>query len=216
MYRLVIGNRNYSSWSLRGWLAVRASKAAFETELLRFHTPEWDDRIADLSPSGLVPVLHHDDIVVWDTIAIIEYLAERHPEIGFWPDDPAARAHARSSAAEMHSGFQPLRQACPMNMRRPIADLEVSEAVVANVSRIRALWAEARARFGESGPYLYGAWSAADMMYAPVVSRFRTYRLMADGIALSYMEAVEAHPHFAEWREAALEEVWRVEEDEID
>ncbi len=216
MYTIVIGNKNYSSWSLRGWLAVKASGAPYEEVLIPLETEEWEARIGDFSPSRCVPVLIDGDATIWDSLAIIESLAERHPDAGFWPADPLARAHARSASAEMHSGFTDLRGVCPMNFRRPVEILPVSDGVKNDVSRIIALWAEARGDFGRDGPFLYGAWSAADIMFAPVVSRFRTYGLDVNAGALTYMEAVENQPHYVEWRNEGLKETWIVPSDEID
>ena len=216
MYTIVIGNKNYSSWSLRGWLAVRATGAPYEEVLIPLQTEEWEARIGDFSPSAQVPVLIDGDVTVWDSLAIIETLAERHPGAGFWPHEPQARAHARSAAAEMHSGFAALRGACPMNFRRPVEVLPLAGTVRADVARISAIWGEARTAHGQSGPYLYGEWSAADMMFAPVVSRFRTYGIDGGEAAAAYMEAVQAHPHYAEWREEGLKEAWVVPSDEID
>jgi len=216
MYTIVIGNKNYSSWSLRGWLAVKASGAPYEEVLIPLETEEWEARIGDFSPSRCVPVLIDGDATIWDSLAIIESLAERHPDAGFWSADPLARAHARSVSAEMHSGFTDLRGACPMNFRRRVEVLSVSDGVKKDVGRITALWAEARGDFGRDGPFLYGTWSAADIMFAPVVSRFRTYGLDVSAEALAYMEAVENHPHYAEWRKEGLKETWIVPSDEID
>ncbi|VAW10273.1 Glutathione S-transferase [hydrothermal vent metagenome] len=216
MYTIVIGNKNYSSWSLRGWLAVKAAGAPYEEVLIPLETEEWDKRIGDFSPSRCVPVLIDGDVTVWDSLAIIESLAERHPEAGFWPQEAVARAHARSAAAEMHSGFTALRGACPMNFRRAVEVLPLADAVKADVARISTIWGEARATHGQSGPYLYGEWSAADMMFAPVVSRFRTYGIDAGPVVAAYVAAVEAHPHYVEWRDEGLKETWVVPSDEID
>lgn len=220
MYTIVIGNKNYSSWSMRGWLAVKATGAPFEEVMLPLGTEEFTSRIGDFSPSRRVPALIDDDITIWDTMAIIDSLAERHKDIAFWPEDAAARGHARSACAEMHSGFSALRSACPMNFHREIKPVEMSEEINADVARIDQLWTEARERFGKSefrsGPYLYGEWSAADIMFAPVVSRFRTYDIKVSETSAAYMEAAEAHPDYASWREDGLKETWFYGEDEVD
>ena len=216
MYTIVIGNKNYSSWSFRGWLTVRATGAAFEEILIPLDTEEWTATIGKFSPSGRVPVLIDGETTIWDTMAIVESLAERHPEAALWPHDGEARAHARSSSAEMHSGFMALRSAMPMNFRRPVQVLPLTEDVAKDVARISALWGDARDGFGHEGPYLYGDWSAADIMFAPVVSRFRTYGVEVAPQLATYMEAVEAHPHYTEWRDAGLEESWIITADEID
>jgi len=213
MYTLYIGNKNYSSWSLRGWLATKLSGVPFREVKIQLRGTYNPDNRA-FSPTALVPALHDGDIHVWDSLAISEYLAERHP--GMWPEDRAARAWARSIAAEMHSGFVPLRRACPMNMWRPVKRRELNEEALANVRRIQAIWAECRSRYGADGPFLFGAYGAADAMYAPVVARFQTYDVEVDAPARAYMGAVMALPAWAEWKEAALKEPWVLAEDEVD
>lgn len=210
-YVLVIGSKNYSSWSLRPWLAMKRGGIAFREIVIDLKGP---GRLADLarhSPSGKVPVLRIGDLVVWDSLAIVETMADRHPEAKLWPADKDARAMARSLAAEMHAGFFDLRQSCPMNMlaREPRATLP--DAVAENVRRIVTIWKEARGRFGKGGPFLFGAFSNADAMYAPVASRFRTYvpDLKAygdDGTAAAYVEAIFAMPEMAEWIDGARRE----------
>jgi glutathione S-transferase len=161
--------------------------------------------------SGKVPALIDGDITVWDSLAIIEYLAERFPEAKLWPQARAARAHARSISAEMHSGFVPLRNECGMNLHRPVRSVTLSADARANVARIEQVWSECRARHGGQGPFLFGAFTAADAMYAPVVHRFRTYAIKVAPAAQAYMEAMMALPAFAEWTEAGLAETLVIE-----
>jgi glutathione S-transferase len=153
---------------------------------------------------------------VWESLAILEYLAEKFPQAGLWPADPAARAHARAIASEMHAGFVPLRRHLPMNMWRPVKRRELTPEVAANVERIDAMWSECRARFGAGGPFLFGTFSAADAMYAPVVSRLHTYAVEVGAAARVYMDAMMALPAWQEWTAAALTEEWVLAEDEVD
>jgi glutathione S-transferase len=209
---LVIGNKNYSSWSMRPWLAMRASGIGFEEVSIPLYTDQADkDRILSFSRSGKVPALIDGDITVWDSLAIIEYLAERFPEARLWPQDRAARAHARSVSAEMHSSFLPLRNECGMNLHRPVGAATLSADARANVARIEQIWTECRARYGKLGPYLFGAFTAADAMYAPVVHRFRTYAIEVVQPARAYMETMMALPAFAEWTKAGLSETLVIE-----
>jgi len=216
--QLVIGNKNYSSWSLRPWIAMKACGIAFEEILIPFGSPlgnpEFKARLAPYTPAGRVPVLVDGDMRIWETLAILEYLAEKFPERGLWPADAKARAEARALASEMHAGFSALRGECPMNMRRPVRERALPANVLADVARIEAMWSDCRARHG--GPFLFGKFSAADAMYAPVVARFHTYGIKANREALGYIEAMMALPAFAEWRADALKETWIVPEDEAD
>ena len=186
---LVVGNKNYSSWSFRPWLAMKATGIDFTEEVVPLSTPDTKARITEHSRAGRVPVLKHDGIVVWESLAIIEYLAERFPAARLWPADPQARALARSIAHEMHAGFQALRSSCPMNMRRPRRRLDISAAASEDVRRIDEMWQDCRATYGDAGPFLFGAFSAADAMYAPVVNRFDVYDLPVSRPARAYMEA---------------------------
>jgi glutathione S-transferase len=172
---LIIGNKNYSSWSFRPWIAMKVADIAFDEVVISLDAPDFKERVSKVSGTGKVPALDDDGVHVWESLAILEYLAEKFPEAGLWPSDPAARAHARAIAAEMHAGFVPLRRACPMNFWRPPKPRELDEAVVANVRRIDVMWTDCRTRFGGGGPFLFGSFGAADAMYAPVVSRFHTY-----------------------------------------
>ena len=213
---LVFGNKNYSSWSLRPWIAMKATGIAFEEVLVPLHGADFHERIARHSPAGKVPILIDGDIRVWESLAILEYLAEKFPAAGLWPADAAARAHARVIASEMHAGFQPLRRECPMNVWRPVKRRDLSPEAAANVRRIDAMWSECRSRFGQSGPFLFGKFSAADAMYAPVVSRLVTYDVPVSAAVTSYMDAIQALPAWIAWRDAALRETWVLEHDEVD
>ena len=216
--KLVIGNKNYSSWSLRPWIAMKAVGIPFEEILIPFGSPignsDFKAKVAPYTPAGRVPVLVDDDTRVWETLAILEYLAEKFPEKQLWPVDPKARAAARAIASEMHAGFSALRGECPMNIRRPVRERPLSAAAQADAARIEAMWSEARARHG--GPFLFGKFSAADAMYAPMVTRFHTYGVKVSRDTLAYMEVVMALPAFGEWRAASIAEPWIVAEDEAD
>jgi len=213
---LVIGNKNYSSWSFRPWIAMKVAGIAFDEVVISLNAPDFKPRVAKVSGTGKVPVLDDNGVHVWESLAILEHLAERFPAAQLWPADPAARAHARAIAAEMHSGFVPLRRACPMNMWRPVKKRELSDEVRANVRRIEAMWGECRSRYGAGGPFLFGSFGAADAMYAPVVARFHTYDVEVDATARAYMAAVMALPAWVQWRDAALKEPWVLPEDEVD
>lgn len=213
--KLIIGNKNYSSWSLRGWLACKQSGISFEEILVPIYGEDWDaqKRQDDLAPSsGKVPILWDGEAVVWDSLAIIDYLADKVGRDRFWPKEDDARAMARSMAAEMHSSYLPLRRQCPMNIRRRVEGHPIGDDAKADVVRILTLWAEARARFGKGGPYLFGAFSAVDIVYAPVVSRFITYGIGVPGFAVAYMQAVWEHEWLQDWVQAAEGEDWVIEQ----
>ena len=213
---LVFANRNYSSWSMRPWLAMKAAGIAFDEVLIPLDLSDTKARIAEYSPAGKMPVLLDGDCVVWESLAILEHLAERFPEARLWPADRVARAHARAITAEMHAGFMDLRRECPMNLWRPPEPRALSEGALRDVARIDAMWSEARARFGEGGPFLFGAFTAADAMYAPVAARLRTYSVPVSPHSAAYVEAIHALPAFQDWRRAALAEPWEVAQDEVD
>ena len=213
---LLIGNKNYSSWSFRPWLAMKVAGIAFEETVISLDAPDFKSRLKALSGAGKVPVLIDGDIRVWESLAILEYLAEKFPAVALWPQDPPARAHARAIASEMHAGFLPLRRQLPMNVRRPVMPRPLEADAAADVARIDAIWNECRARFGAGGPFLYGAFGAADAMYAPVVWRFHTYAVEVSAPARTYMHAMAALPAWSEWREAARREPWVLPHDEID
>jgi glutathione S-transferase len=216
--RLIIGNKNYSSWSLRPWLAMQVAGVPFEETQVCLDTPEFKARVAALSngAASRVPVLIDGDICVWESLAILEYVAEKFPQSRLWPEPEAARAHARAICAEMHAGFAALRRHLPMNIRRPVKTRALDPAAAADVARVDAIWRECRARFGGGGPFLYGAFGAADAMYAPVVWRFHTYAVEVSGLARDYMRAVMALPASLQWREAARNEPWVLSHDEVD
>jgi glutathione S-transferase len=210
--KLVIGNKNYSSWSMRPWIALRATNIAFEEVFIPLYTGAADkEKILAFSRSGKVPVLVDGDVTVWDSLAIIEYAAERFPEARLWPEDRASRAHARSIAAEMHSGFAALRNECGMNLHRPVKPVELSDEARSNIARVEQIWAECLERYGKVGPFLFGAFSGADAMYAPVVHRFRTYAVEVAPEAKAYMETMMALPAFQEWTRAGLAETIVIE-----
>ena len=206
-FTLVVGNQNYSSWSLRPYLALKHVGAPFELVVVPLRHGDTSERIKRQSPSGRVPALRHGDLVVWDSLAICEYLAERFPSAGLWPADSAARAVARSISAEMHSGFTALRNTLPMNIRAERRK-EIPEDVAADIARIREIWRDTRQRFGEGGRFLFGAFTIADAMYAPVVTRFRTYGVTLEGEEVAYAQAVWDLPALREWADAARKEEW--------
>jgi glutathione S-transferase len=214
MMKLIIGNKAYSSWSLRGWLAAKQSGLPFEELVVPLYDADWDKRREgdEFAPSsGKVPILWDGDIVVWDSLAIIEYLNEASGGTRFWPEDKAARAMARSMAAEMHSSFAALRREHSMNIRQIYPPRETSDAVMADTTRIMELWAQARARFGGTGEFLFGEFSAADIMFAPVVTRFITYSLPVARFAEPYMRAIVNHPFMQEWIGGAQAEDWVIQ-----
>lgn len=209
---LYIANKNYSSWSFRPWIAMTAAGIPFREELIPFGPGATHPQFRELSPTGKVPVLHHGSVRVWESLAIIEYVAELYPNAGLWPADRESRTYARSISMEMLSGFRALRSACPMNLRRPVRAIPLPEGVAADVARIEAIWREMRKRSG--GPFLFGAFSAADAMFAPVVNRFAAYDLVGDAETTAYVDAMRAHPAWRSWETAALAEPWIVPEDE--
>lgn len=214
-YTLWIGNKNYSSWSLRGWLACKLAGIAFEEVPVRLDAPDRWTRFRNFSPSGRVPVLKDGALAIWDTMAIGEYLAERFPARTLWPADPAARAVARAVAAEMHSGFAALRNQLPMNMHRDRPPPAWNADAQRDIDRVQEIWRGCRAAHGAGGPYLFGHLTLADCFYAPVVSRFTTYRVTMDGACSAYCEAMWEWPALDAWRAAALAETWVIEHDEI-
>lgn len=209
---LYIANKNYSSWSFRPWIAMTATGIPFREELIPFGPGATHPRFRALSPTGKVPVLHHGSVRVWESLAIIEYVAELYPDAGLWPAERESRSLARSISMEMLSGFRALRGACPINLRRHVKAIPLPEGVAADVARIETIWREMLKRSG--GPFLFGAFSAADAMFAPVVNRFAAYDLVGDAETIAYMDAMRAHPAWRSWEEAALAETWIVPEDE--
>ncbi len=208
---LITGQKNYSSWSLRPWLLLKQAGIAFREYYLPIGSPQWHSGIAQHSPSGRVPVLEHGSIRVWDSLAICEYLAERFPEKQLWPADTAARAEARSISAEMHAGFQALRQNMFMNVRRRLPGRGRTPETLQDIERITAIWNSCRARFAAGGPFLFGRFSIADAMYAPVALRFQTYAVSVGGAAGEYAATVLALPALQEWTAAARDETERLD-----
>ncbi len=214
--QLVIGNKNYSSWSFRPWLAMKAVGIVFEETVISLDAPDFKSRVTAVSGAGKVPVLVDGDISVWESLAILEYLAEKFPEKGLWPRQPQARAHARAISSEMHAGFAALRSQLPMNIRRLVKAHAVDDDARRDIARIDALWNQCRARFANEGPFLYGAFGVADAMYAPVVWRFHTYAVEVSDAASTYMRTLMQLPAWNEWREAARREPWVLPRNEID
>ena len=212
---IVIGNRNYSSWSLRAWLALDHTGAPFEAVMIPLSRPETKGAILRNSPAGKVPVLRHGDLTVWDSLAICEYLAEVFPEAGLWPAAADARAVARAVSAEMHSGFVALRSNMPMNVRASLAGRGHTPDVDADIARIVEIWETCRRRFGGEGAFLFGSFSVADAMFAPVVSRFKTYDVDLSEECRAYADAVLALPAMQAWAVAARDEPYTIEEEEI-
>ena len=202
-YTLVIGNKNYSSWSLRPWLLMRHAGIAFTEVRIPLYTPESKQQIRRHSPSGKVPCLLDGGLAVWDSLAIAEYLAERQPELRLWPSDAVQRAHARSISAEMHSGFAHLRSAMSMNCRARFPHHGRSDEAAGEIDRIERIWDACRAQHAHVGPFLFGAFSIADAMYAPVVLRFRTYEVQLDPVSRGYADAILALPAMRQWLQEA-------------
>jgi glutathione S-transferase len=215
MPTLVIANKLYSSWSLRPWLLLKQFGIAFDEILIPLDLPDTKEKVLKHSPAGKVPILIDGDATVWESIAIMEYVGDA---LGapVWPQDRAARAMARSMAAEMHAGFMALRSACPMNLGKKYARKDRGEAVARDVARFSEIVRQARERFASGGPFLFGAFSAADAMYAPLVTRLDTYSVDLDAPTRAHVDAILALPAFQEWRAAALEETWIVDADEVD
>ena len=219
-FTLVIGNKNYSSWSLRGWLMARIAGIEFEEIVVPLDLPETQASIRKHSPSGRVPVLIHRGLAVWESLAIAEYLNDLKPEAGIWPPSAAARAHARSISSEMHAGFLELRNNMPMNIRASYPGKGLTPAVRADIERVTWLWRDCRKRFGGAFPkddgFLFGTFGAADAMYAPVVMRLKTYGVKLDSNTEAYCNAVLAQPALMEWIDAAKNEPWLIAAYELD
>jgi len=216
--KLIVGNKNYSSWSMRPWIAMKATDIPFEETVISLDAPNFKQVVGPVSGTGKVPVLIDGDVRIWESLAILEYLAEKFPNAGLWPAEAAARAFARAVSNEMHAGFVPLRRHMPMNMWRPVIKRELTPEASANVQRIGLMWSECRMRYGsKSGrPFLFGGFGAADAMYAPVVARLHTYGVDVATTTKAYMDAVMALPAWREWHAAALKETWVLAEDEVD
>ncbi|MCK9383076.1 MAG: glutathione S-transferase family protein [Nevskia sp.] len=213
--KLVIGNKNYSSWSLRPWLALKVAEIPFEEILIPLYQADSKARQLAFSPAGKVPILVDGAVTIWDSLAILEYVAEQYPDRGLWPRAIAARAHARSVSAEMHAGFAALRTAMPMNCRATLAGKGHTPEALADIARIAAIWGDCRARYGNDGPFLFGAFSNADAFYAPVVTRFLTYGVALPDVCRAYVNTVRALPAMREWYAAADVESERLAHSEI-
>jgi glutathione S-transferase len=214
--KLVIGNKNYSSWSLRPWLAMRHLDIPFEEVLIPLDEPETKAMILAHSPGGKVPILKDGDVTVWESLAILEYLAETFPEKSLWPVRPAARAVARAISCEMHAGFSAIRSACPMNLRKRFAYRDRGADVTRDAVRIQQMWSECLRRYGSEGPFLFGAFSGADAMFAPIVARFESYSIPVDDTVRAYMDTILSMPAFLEWKAAGEKETWVLAHDEVD
>jgi len=215
---LILGNKNYSSWSLRPWIAMKMAGLDFDEKVIQLYEPGSREQVLRYSPAAKVPVLIDGEDRIWESLAILEHLADRFPDARLWPAESAARSHARVVSAEMHAGFRALRRNCPMNLWLPPKPRPQGDEVMRDVRRIEAIWADCRARFGQGsgGPFLFGAFTAADAMYAPVVARFYGFDIPLSQSTQSYMDAVMALPAWHEWRDAALKEPWVMQQNEPD
>jgi glutathione S-transferase len=215
MPTLVIANKTYSSWSLRPWLLMKQLGVAFDEITIPLDLPDTRAKVLQHSPAGKVPILIDGDVTVWESISIMEYVGEAY-DTPVWPEGRKARAMARSVAAEMHAGFSALRSACPMNLGKKFAQRNRGEAVARDVARFSEIVRQARELSGAGGPFLFGAFSAADAMYAPLATRLDTYSIALDATTRAYVDAILSLPAFQEWRSAAMTEEWIVEHDEVD
>jgi len=209
--KLMVANKAYSSWSSRPWILMTHFHIPFEEVVIAMDQPDTRAQMLKHAPTGKCPSLHDGKIAVWESLAIIEYIAEAYPDKAIWPRGKAARAHARSLSNEMHSGFSALRQACPTNFRRKPKSIALSDEVRADIARIEAAWAHARQTFGKAGRFLFGRFSAADAMFAPVVNRFHAYDVSVSNVTRAYMDAVMALPAWKAWIAGAEAEPWRIE-----
>jgi glutathione S-transferase len=213
--KIILGNKKYSSWSLRPWIAMKQIGLTFDEVVIPMNMPNTRAEMLSHSPTGLVPTLIDGDITIFETIAILEYLNDKFPDAKLWPKDIAARAHARAISAEMHAGFGALRRDCPMNICRPVKKHIVSPDAAKHAERIDALWVDARKRFGKGGDFLFGHFSNADAMFAPVVNRFHVYDLPRSKTSQAYMNAIMALPAWKEWEKAARAETWVIAGSEV-
>jgi glutathione S-transferase len=213
---LIMGNKNYSSWSLRPWLAMAMAGLDFDETLILLDMPDTKRQIAEHSKAGRVPILRHGKVTVWETLAILEYLAETFPEKNLWPKLKAARAVARAISNEMHAGFSSLRNACPMNLRRPQKPIMLNDSIRADVARIEEIWRDCRKTYGKGGKFLFGKFCNADAMFAPVVTRIETYAIPVAKDTRAYMDTVLATKAFQQWKSVALKETWILPHDEVD
>ncbi len=213
---LVIGNKNYSTWSLRPWILMKVKNISFAETLIRLDQSDSSKKIREKSPSGMVPALIDEGHTVWESLAIVEYLAEKFPDAGIWPENTIARSHARSISCEMHAGFSQIRSRCPMNLRRKFSARDRGEALMNEVRRIEEVLRQARNLYGQNGEFLYGGFCAADAMFTPMLTRFETYSIPVEQDTQDYMAAVFNTPAFIEWKTAGLKEVWINEKYEED
>jgi len=210
--KLVIGNKNYSTWSLRGWLVAKRAGQPFEEELIPLHQPGSSEQKSQHSQAGLVPILYDGDQRIWDTLAIAEYLHEQHPEARLWPEDEEKRAVARAVTCQMHSGFLALRSNMPMNIRHRAPSVGRGPGVLEDIAQMTALWREMRSQYGSGGDFLFGEWCIADAFYTPPAFRFQTYEIPLEGEAAAYAESLLAMPEVREWAEAGIAEPWSIEQ----
>lgn len=208
---LVIANKTYSSWSLRPWLALTHFDVPFDEIVIPLYQDDTSTQVRKHSPAGKVPVLHHGSITVWESLAILDYLADAFYDRLWWPADPHAKAHARTIAAEMHASFGPLRNAMPMNLSKTYPARKWADDVNSDVSRVHEVWRDARSRFGADGNFLFGDFTIADAMYAPVVTRFKTYEIELDATCDAYASAVSNLPAMQKWSAEAAEEPWVID-----
>jgi len=208
MLHLAVGNKLYSSWSLRAGILLRAFDIPFEETVIAMYKEETTARMYGFGPTGKVPVIKDGDAIVWESLAIMEYIADKFPEKDIWPKDLAARTHARAASSEMHAGFMGIRSSCPMNLTAQFKPKDRGEDVVFDLARLAELWGEARSKYGADGEFLYGEFSAADAMFAPVVTRIDTYQLDVNDSMKPYIEAMLKHPAFLAWKVEAFEEPW--------
>jgi glutathione S-transferase len=208
---IVLGNKRYSSWSLRPWLALKHTGAAFDEMVIPLYRDGSKEQILRNSPAGKVPILKHGDVTVWESLAICEYLADRFPGAGLWPEDPALRAMARAISTEMHGGFGALRQNLPMDLSRHVVDPARIAAAQPDIDRVAQIWRDCRTAHGGAGPFLFGGFTNADAMFAPVACRFRSYGVTLDSECAAYVDAVLDMPAMRAWAAAAAEEPWVIE-----
>jgi glutathione S-transferase len=214
--KLVIGNKNYSSWSLRPWIAMTMAAIPFDEQMIRLSTPSFPREVRKISKAGTVPVLVDGTTVISESLAILEYLADLHPDEGLWPAQRKARGVARAVSSEMHAGFRSIRNTCPMNLRRPTRAIALTDAVKADVARIETIWRDCRSEFGKGGSFLFGKFCNADAMFAPVATRIDTYAIPVAKDTRAYVNAIMATSAFKAWKADALKEPWIVLEDELD
>ncbi|NVJ93204.1 MAG: glutathione S-transferase family protein [Methylocystaceae bacterium] len=214
-YTLIIGNKNYSSWSLRPWLVLKHLGLDFDEVVIPLLQDNFKEKILAHSHAGKVPILKADGFDLWDSLAICEFLNDQYPEGKLWPTDPKAKAVARSISCEMHSGFFNIRNDMPMNMRRVINGVTPTAACQSEIDRVVEIWTNCRAEFGQEGPYLFGSFTIADAMFAPVVNRFATYQVPVSGQAATYMKTMQDMPSMKEWKADAIEEEWVIEAVEL-